>query len=284
MKDLDDLGGVRRPIELDECLGVVEQHIGVAELYGWRGALVLGIEIARVVDLHVLEQRVARHVLMVGSPEQGRHLIGGLIGAQALTRRADGLRQARVAQRGLEFGAEGLLRLEPLSTDEGTPVTSQVVIDERSREAYPTAALVKVAIDIIPHLIAVVALVPEDLGVGGEVGRLEELTVVLRGLTGAVDLPHAAGDDGLGRIHGLRQVALDLLLSHLRVGEGIPLGLVVALPGGLEERYLTLECACHVAVHAHTGSTLLLAQQPDGAVEIREDAVGELEAAMARQL
>ena len=206
---------------------------------------------------------------MVGGPEQGRHLIGGLVGAQALPRGADRLCQTRVAQRGLELSAEGLLRLEAIGTDEGTTITRQVVIHERSREAYPTAALVKVAVDIIPHLITIVALVPEDLGVGREVGGLKELTVVLRRLLGAVDLPHAALDDGLSRLDSLREVALDLLLSDLRVGEGISLGLVVALPGGLEERDLTLECPCHVAVYAHAGSTLLLAQQADSAIEIR---------------
>ena len=57
-------------IQLGKRLRIVEEDIRIAVLYARRRPLVLGIEVALVVDLYVLEQGVARDILVVRFAEE----------------------------------------------------------------------------------------------------------------------------------------------------------------------------------------------------------------------
>ena len=70
MEDGDDLSSVGCAIQLGKRLRIVEEDIRIAVLYARRRPLVLGIEVALVVDLYVLEQGVARDILVVRFAEE----------------------------------------------------------------------------------------------------------------------------------------------------------------------------------------------------------------------
>ena len=97
-------------------------------------------------------------------------------------------------------------------------------------------------------------------------------------------MPYSAVDDSLCGVGSLLEVVVDLGVGGGRVEEGITLGLVVFLPRTLVESHLALEPACHVAVYAHGGAAVLLAEELNGLVKVGKDVVGHHGTAVARKL
>ncbi len=94
MEGFDNGLSICGSVELGECFGIVEEHVGISELDGGGGALIFGVEASGVVDLHMLEQRVAGDVVVVGrGSDQRRDGVGIGVGAHHLSGSGYGLSQ-----------------------------------------------------------------------------------------------------------------------------------------------------------------------------------------------